>query len=238
MINMGLNPSSHDPFLLSGVLSNPSSPETISTVQYQLHVCLYFKDFVFYSSDPTQEALFKTLLQEHIQVDLMGDVYCFLGTAFTWLKQKDGNIPVHLCQSAFTEFTAHQFLFQNANKVPNMTPYHSGLPVDSIPPVDPLDPDLPRLIQVYQIIFGCINWLATCAHLYFVPALTFLASYRNSTHPQHYKAAVHDSKYLISTNEYGISFRSQSLSTIQAFNHFPYHRDKEAYTEGTSPSPS
>ena len=96
LLKMGLNPSSHEAFLLSGVISNPSSPDTISTVQSQLHAGLYVDNFVFYSSDPTQEALFKTLLQGHIQVDFMGDVYYFLGTAFTWLKRKDRNIYVHL----------------------------------------------------------------------------------------------------------------------------------------------
>ena len=73
----------------------------------------------------------------------MADVDYFLGISFTWLKHKDWNISVHLCQSAFTEFTAHWLLVHTANKVPNMTPYHSGLPVDSIPPVDPLDPNIP-----------------------------------------------------------------------------------------------
>ena len=96
LLSMGLKASLHYPCLLYGVLANPSSPETISAVQSQLHVGLYVNNFVFYSSDLTQEALFKTLLQEHIQVDFMGDVYYFLGTAFTWLKRKDRIIYVHL----------------------------------------------------------------------------------------------------------------------------------------------
>ena len=93
---MGLNPSPHYPCLLSGVLANPSTPDTISAVQFQLHVCLFINNFVFYSSDPTQEDIFKTLLQEHMQVGFMGDVDYFLVTACTWIKHKDGNISVHL----------------------------------------------------------------------------------------------------------------------------------------------
>ena len=92
LLKMVLNPSPQDPCLLSGVLSKPSSPGTVSAVQYQLHVGLYVDDFVVYSSDPTQDALFKTLLQEHIQLDFMGDVYYFLGTAFNWIK-KTGKSP-------------------------------------------------------------------------------------------------------------------------------------------------
>ena len=40
------------------------------------------------------------------------------------------------------------------------------------------------------------------------------------------------------TNEYGISFHSDSLATIQEFTHFNHHYDREAYTEATAPSPS
>ena len=72
----------------------------------------------------------------------MGDDNYFLGTAFTFLLHKEVNISVQICQSVFTEFTAHWFSVQSANKVPNMTPCSSGFPIDSIPPVDPLDPDL------------------------------------------------------------------------------------------------
>ena len=188
---MGLKGSPHGPWIFSGILDNPSSPHTISEAQSQLHVGLYVENFLFCSSDPTQEALFQKLLQEHIQVDLMGDVEYFLGTVFTWIQHKDGNISVHICQSAFTEFTAHRFSVQSTNKFPNMTPYCSGFPIDSISPVDPLNPDIPCRRQVYKSIVGCINWLATCTRPGIAPVLTLLASYRNSPHPQHYKASVH-----------------------------------------------
>ena len=106
---MGLKASPHYPCLLSGIIEKPNSHKTISEYQYQLHVGLYVDNFVFYSSDPAQEVLLQTLLQEHIQVDFMGDIDYFLGTAFTWLQHKDGNIYVCLGQSEFTEFTAHRF---------------------------------------------------------------------------------------------------------------------------------
>ena len=124
------------------------------------------------------------------------------------------------------------------NKVPNLTLYRSGFHIDSIPPVNPLNTDLPRQRQFYQSIVGCINRLATCTCPDIAPVLTFLASYRNYPHPQHYKAAVHALKYLKSTNEYGISFHSESSYKIQAFNHFTHHHDREAYTEATALSPS
>ena len=156
-----------------------------------------------------------------------------LGTFFA-----GGKSSVHLFQLELTEFNAHWFSVHTAKKVPNMIPYCSGFPIDSIPPIDPLYPDLPRQKQAYQGIFGCINWLATWTLPNIAPALKFLALYRNAPHPQHYKATVHTLKYLTSTNEYGISFHSQSYSTIKALKYLPHHHDKEAYTEVTATSPS
>ena len=144
ILRMGINPSPHDPCVLSGVLTNPSSPACTSDLQSQLHVGLYVDAFLFYSYDPAQEELFKTTIQKKTQVDFMGKVYYFLGTEFNWLQHADGNISVNIRQSAFTEFTTHHFSVHTVNKVPNMTAYCSGLPIDSITPVEPLDPDLPH----------------------------------------------------------------------------------------------
>ena len=98
ILNMGLKDSPHYPRLLSDVISNPSYPETISEAQSQVHVGLYVDDFMFYSSYPTHEALFKTSLQEHTQVNFMVYFDYFLGAVFTWIKHKDGNISVHIFQ--------------------------------------------------------------------------------------------------------------------------------------------
>ena len=87
----------------------------------------------------------------------MGDVDFFLGTAFTWLRHDDGNVSVHLSQTAFTEHTAHRFGIDAMTKVPNMIPWRAGLPIDSIPPPDPGNPDLARCTKVYHSIVGSIN---------------------------------------------------------------------------------
>ena len=113
----------------------------------------------------------------------MGYVYYFLGTVFTWIQRADGNISVHLCQWAFAEFTDHSFLIYTENKVPNMNLYFSGFQINSIPPVDPLDPDFTLLKKAFQSIFGCINWLDNSTITDIVPALTFLASCSNASHP-------------------------------------------------------
>ena len=63
ILKIGLNLSSHDPCLISSVLNNPSSTDSISDLQSQLHIGLYLNNFVFYSSYPDQEAPFKKLLK-------------------------------------------------------------------------------------------------------------------------------------------------------------------------------
>ena len=69
-----------------------------------------------------------------------------------------------------------------------MTPYCSGSPINLIPPVEPLDPDVPHRKQVYQSIFGGINWLATLTRPDIAPSLPFIALYINYPHQQHYKS--------------------------------------------------
>ena len=48
----------------------------------------------------------------------------------------------------------------------------------------------------------------------------------------------HALKYLYSTANYGISYHSNCSATLRAFNHFPNHHDKEAYSDATPLSPA
>ena len=233
--DMGLTPSPHDPCLYSGIIN---TDQQVSSPRQPIHIGLYVDDFVYYSTSDAEESLFQSVLSSKLTVDFMGDVDYFLGTAFTWTKHTDDHLSVHLSQSAFTEYTAHRFGVDKMNRVPNMTPYRSGYPIDAIPSVDPADPDLKRRTKIYQSMVGCINWLATCTRPDVSPVLTFLASYMQTPHHQHYKAAIHAIKYLFSTADYGISYHSNCGNTLQAFNHFPHHHDKEAYSDATPPSPS
>eukprot|EP00804_Cyclotella_cryptica_P002399 CCRYP_004096-RA/>CCRYP_004096-RA protein AED:0.22 eAED:0.22 QI:0/0/0/1/0/0/3/0/917 len=244
--DIGLKPSLHDPCLFSGIVNpqqhhstshSPSPPPPSHTTTAPIHVGIYVDDFVFYSTDPIQEQRFMEALKQRVVVDFMGPVDWFLGTAFTWKKDKDGNLSVFLSQSAFTEYTAHRFAIDRINPTPHMTPYRSGIPIDSIPNPPKGDPDLKRRTKIYQSIVGCINWLATCTRPDISPCLTFLTSYNQAPSHGHYQAALHALKYLYSTADYGISYHSNANNMIQAFNHFPAHHDKEAYTDATPTCP-
>ena len=93
-----------------------------------------------------------------------------------------------MCQSAFKEFTANRFGVDKMNPVPNMTPYRTGYPVDSIQSSSDQDPDLNRRTKVYQQIVGSINWPAQCTHPGVAPVLTFLSVYNLAPNHQNYKA--------------------------------------------------
>ena len=139
LVKMGLSVSVHNPCLYSGhVTSTSTTPFT-----HPLHIGLYVDDFVFYTKDKAHEAAFRAYLAKHIAVDWMGDVDFFLGTSFTWKRLTNDNVSIHLSQATFTEHLAHRLSVDTMNKTPNMTPYRSGLPIDSIQASDPSDPDLP-----------------------------------------------------------------------------------------------
>ena len=119
-----------------------------------------------------------------------------------------------------------------------MTPYRSVYPIDSITPVDYLNPNILLQKRVYQSIVGCINGIFTWTCPDIDTSLTFIASHRNSAHQQHYKAALYVLRQLTSTNEDGIPFHSIFSSKIQALNNLPHHHNKEAHTNSIPPSPS
>jgi hypothetical protein len=238
LTEMGLKASPHDPCVYTGVVNPDADYDPATSPRKLLHIGIYVDDFVFFSEDPAEEELFRKTLASKIKVDFMGDVDYFLGTAFTWKRWDDGHLSVHMGQNAFVEYLGHRFALTNFVPVPNMTPYRSGLPIDAIPSPNPKEPDFKRRRKLYQSIVGCINWLAVCTRPDVSPALTFLASYSTAPHIQHYKAALHVVKYLISTADYGISFHSNAGHTTQAYNHFPAHHDREAYTDAIPPSPA
>ena len=168
-----------------------SDPHLVQIHPGKLSIVLETGDVEIYGAQSLiGKSLFQKSLADKIKVDFMGDVDYFLGTAFTWTRQDDGHLAVHLCQSAFTEFTSNRFGVDKMNRVPNMSPYRSGMPIDSIPNADPHDPDLKRRTKLYQQIIGSINWLAQCSRPDVAPALTFLSSYNLAPHHQHYKAAI------------------------------------------------
>jgi hypothetical protein len=118
LTEIGLNPSIHDPCLFSGTLSLDTSIHSSAKIYFGIYV----DDFVFFSKDPAVEEQLINLLFTKVVVEFMGDVDYFLGAAFQWTRHDNSHLSLHLCQSAFTEYTAH-------NRAPNMTPYRRVCPL-------------------------------------------------------------------------------------------------------------
>ncbi|KAL7502147.1 hypothetical protein ACHAWX_002186 [Stephanocyclus meneghinianus] len=139
---MGLQLSPHDSCLYQGIVT--SSTATNSTPPSHLkpiHVGLYVDDFVFYSESTNEEQFFHQTLSSQCNVEFMGPVNHFLGTAFTWQHHKSGNLSVLLSQTEIYRVHSTSFVMDNTNPIPQMTPYCSGFPIDAILPPNPGNPD-------------------------------------------------------------------------------------------------
>jgi hypothetical protein len=146
--DMGLQAYKHDPCLVSGVVTASASSINDST-RAPIYVGIYVDDFVYYSTDPCDELHFQEYFKKHEVVDFTGPVDWFLGTAFTWKQHNDGNVSVFLSQTPFTEFTTHCFAIDKFKQVPNMSPYCSGIPTDSIALPDKHNPDFKHHTKCY-----------------------------------------------------------------------------------------
>ena len=116
-----------------------------------------------------------------------------------------------------------------------MTPYCSGLPIDSIPDPDPDNPDLLKHKAAYHSIYRLINWLAIPTFPDVATVLTFLSAYQGAPNHGHYEVALHALIYLVSTCSFGLAYHSDSPTLTKSFVHFPPHHDAEAYLDATPP---
>jgi len=151
----------------------------------------------------------------------MGKVSHFLGIEFSWKHHEDGNLSVSLTQQSFTENLIDSVNYSTASVSSYVSPYRSGLPIDSIPTVA-----LPSLAQDklrlhYQSLVGSLNWLAHTTHPDLSTVVSLLAQHQSSSSPGHRDAALHVIKYLAQTKNMGIYFSSCKCSTLESFLHFP-----------------
>jgi hypothetical protein len=89
---------------------------------------------VYFLEDPNVEALIKHLLQEQVKVDFMGLVEWFLGFYFSW-RFTSLRVDVHLNQTGFAANSVEHFCRDSWDPTPTVTPYWSGVPIDSILPL-------------------------------------------------------------------------------------------------------
>jgi hypothetical protein len=206
---MGLKSSANSPCLFIGTLIDGKAP---------INVGIYVDDIIYFSPDDQVEKKFKELLSAIGEVDFMGQVSHFLGIEFTWHTHADGNVSVNLTQQSFIENLLDTLGYSEYTNSACVTPYHTGLSIDSIPtfPMASLDRDQLRL--QYQSLVGSLNWLAHTTQ----PDLSTVVSLLVQNPSQgHLDVTHYVVKYLSHIKNLGISFTSSSRTMLESFIHFP-----------------
>jgi hypothetical protein len=148
---MGLQSSATSPCLFIGSLILGEPP---------IYVGIYVDDIIYFSASDAVERKFEEGLSGIGTVDFMGQVSLFLGIEFQWIKHEDGHLTVHLTQQSFAENLIESLGFDNLSPSMFLTPYRSGLPIDSVLHESMTTAERDALCLAYQSLVGSLNWLA------------------------------------------------------------------------------
>lgn len=108
----------------------------------------------------------------------MGQVSHFLGIEFSWKHHDDGNLSVSLTQQSFAENLIDSVNYSTASVSSYVTPYRSGLPIDSVPSIQLSSSDQDKLRLNYQSLVGSPNWLAHTTHSDLSTVVSLLAQHQ------------------------------------------------------------
>jgi hypothetical protein len=98
----------------------------------------------------------------------MGDVDYYLGICFNWRRESDGHVSVHMSQEGYANAFIDEMGLQNAVTSPKMTPYRSGLPIDSLPKQPNISKtDNETLRSKFRSFMGMLNWLSILQYTYY-----------------------------------------------------------------------
>ena len=115
---------------------------------------------------------------------------------------------------------------ENANRNPKMTPYRSGLPIDSID-IETIDPvKQQELTSTYRFYVGMLTWLSISTRPDIGVAVSLLSSFQQQPSKQHLESARYVARYLLSTQECGINFSfAKYTERLEGYVHFPVDAD-------------
>jgi hypothetical protein len=213
---IGLRPTKHDPCIFYGTII-PGKPP--------LYVTLYVDDFIYFSLDDEVEQYFENALSQKLKVEFLSEAECFLGMKFDWAHLKDGNIQCRISQEGYATTIANEMGLISANNNPLMTPFRSGLPIDTIPNEDMSPEARAPLIAKLQPWLGMINWLQMCTRPDLATAFTLLATHMHSPSQGHIDTVKYLRHYIYSTMDLGLHFTSSPNSSLESYIHFPLSTD-------------
>jgi hypothetical protein len=212
LLSMGLKCSKNSPCLFMGTLIDGEAP---------IYVGIYVDDIIYFSPSDAVEQKFETLLATIGNVDVMGRVSHFLGIKFSWQELQNGHLSVTLTQQSFMESLLTNLEIPVQPSSSFISPYCSGISIDSIPVQDMTSPERDKLGLRYQSLVGSLNWLAHTTRPDISTVVSLLAQHQSLPSQGHLDAAIYVAKYLSHTSNLGIYFSSSNRSTLEAFLHFP-----------------
>ena len=114
-------------------------------------------DIIYFSVSDEVEKAFESKLSTIGNVDFMGQVSYFLGIKFSWHHHPDRSLSVSLTQQSFAENLVESVNYTTTSTSSFVTPYHSGLAIDSIPPSTLSSSEQDKLWLHYQSLVGSLN---------------------------------------------------------------------------------
>jgi len=210
--SLGLKNSPSSPCLFTGTLIEGGPP---------IYIGIYVDDIIYFSPDDAVERKFEKLLSDLVSADFMGQVSHFLGIEFHWVCHPDGHLTVTLTQESFAESLIESLGFDGTQPSHFVSPYRSGLCIDSIPHEEMSSSERDKLRLRYQSLIGSLNWLAHTTRPDLSTVVSLLAQHQSTPSSGHYEAGCYVARYLASTKHLGIYFSSRRSSILQSFLHFP-----------------
>jgi hypothetical protein len=186
-----------------------------------VYIGIYVDDIIYFSPSDAVEKKFEELLGSVVQADFMGQVSYFLGIEFQWKHHTDGHVTAILTQESFADSLIESLGFEFASSSTFLTPYRSGLPIDSVQHDDMPSAARDKLRLQYQSLVGSLYWLAHTTRPDLSTVVSLLAQHQANPSYGHYEYAHYVVKYLANTKHLGIYFSSRRSSTLKSFLHFP-----------------
>ena len=164
------------------------------------------------------EQYFQTQFSNHVsKVTFSNEVDFFLGIKIDCCRHVDGNVTIHLSQTAFIEALLHSHSLHTDDVNTVQSPYRSGYPVDSIPNEAYDTATQQAYTKQMQWIVGSLTWLSMSTRPDISTITNLLAKHVCNPSLGHIAAAKRVLRYLKGTSNKGITFSSSTQSHVEAF---------------------
>jgi hypothetical protein len=114
-----------------------------------------------------------------------------------------------------------------------MTPFCSGLPVDSIPTVEMSPETKAPLTAWMQSWLGMIDWLQMCTRPDLATIFSLLSTYMHCPSPGHIDAVKYKGRHIHSSMDLGLYFTRSPNSSLESYIHFPLSDSTPCHTTDT-----